>query len=148
MLFDLDGTLVDSVEDIFVAVNALLRELGIAERTREEVTMWVGNGARVLVERAMSGRFDGFAGLPDALARHAAADAAMPRFRAIYQEICVDHTKPLEGAREALAAADARGLGVAIVTNPPLAPPTRIVAALGWRPFVVCVIGGDSLPVR
>ncbi|MFN9078488.1 MAG: HAD-IA family hydrolase [bacterium] len=148
VLFDLDGTLVDSVEDIFVAVNALLRELGIAERTREEVTMWVGNGARVLVERAMSGRFEGFAGLPDALARHAAADAAMPRFRAIYQEICVDHTKPLEGAREALAAAHARGLGVAIVTNKPLAPTTRIVDALGWRPFVACVIGGDSLPVR
>jgi len=148
VLFDLDGTLVDSVEDIYVAVNALMRELGVAERSREEVTTWVGNGARVLVERAMSGRFDGFAGLPDALARHAAADAAMPRFRAIYHEICVDHTKPLEGAREALAAAHTRGLGVAIVTNKPLAPTERIVDALGWRPFVACVIGGDSLPVR
>jgi phosphoglycolate phosphatase len=148
VLFDLDGTLVDSVEDIFVAVNALLRELGIAERTREEVATWVGNGARMLVERAMSGRFEGFTGLADAPARHAAADAAMPRFRAIYQEICVDHTKPLEGAREALAAAQGRGLGVAIVTNKPLAPTERIVDALGWRPFVACVIGGDSLPVR
>ena len=78
VLFDLDGTLVDSVEDIFVAVNALMRELGVAERSREEVTTWVGNGARMLVERAMGGRFEGFAGLPDALARHAAADAAMP----------------------------------------------------------------------
>ena len=73
VLFDLDGTLVDSVEDIFVAVNALMRELGVAERSREEVTTWVGNGARMLVERAVSGRFEGFAGLPDALARHAAA---------------------------------------------------------------------------
>lgn len=148
VLFDLDGTLVDSVEDIFVAVNALLRELGMPERTREEVTTWVGNGARMLVERAMAGRFDGFANTRDAVDRHAAADAAMPRFRAIYQEICVDHTKPLEGAREALAAVHARGLGVAIVTNKPLAPTARIVDALGWRPFVACVIGGDSLPVR
>lgn len=148
LLFDLDGTLVDSVEDIFVAVNALMRELGAPQRTREEVTTWVGNGARMLVERAMSGRFEGFAGLPDALARHTAADAAMPRFRAIYQEICVDHTKPLDGAREALAAAHGLGLGVAIVTNKPLAPTERIVDALGWRPFVACVIGGDSLPVR
>ena len=148
ILFDLDGTLVDSVEDIFVAVNALMRELGLAERGRDEVATWVGNGARMLVERAMSGRFEGFAGFPDAPACHARADAAMPRFRAIYQEICVDHTKPLEGAHDALAAAHALGLGVAIVTNKPLAPTERIVDALGWRPFVACVIGGDTLPVR
>jgi len=148
ILFDLDGTLVDSVEDIFVAVNALMRELGFAERPRDDVTTWVGNGARTLVERAMAGRFDGFVGLADAPARHAAADAAMPRFRAIYHEICVDHTKPLDGARAALATAHARGLGVAIVTNKPLAPTMRIVDALGWRPYVGCVIGGDTLPVR
>jgi phosphoglycolate phosphatase len=148
VLFDLDGTLVDSVEDIFVATNALLAELSLPQRTRDEVATWVGNGARMLVERAMSGRFEGFAGAPDARERHAAADAAMPRFRAIYEKICVDHTKPLEGAREALAAAHGLGLGVAIVTNKPLAPTERIVDALGWRPFVACVIGGDTLPVR
>jgi len=95
LLFDLDGTLIDSVEDIFVAVNALMRELGMAERTRDEIATWVGNCARMLIERAMAGRFEGFVGRADALARHAAADEAMPRFRAIYQEICVDHTKPL-----------------------------------------------------
>ena len=148
VLFDLDGTLVDSVEDIFVATNALLAELSLPQRTRDEVATWVGNGARMLVERAMSGRFEGFAGAPDARERHAAADAAMPRFRAIYHEICVDHTAPLAGSREALSAAHARGLGVAIVTNKPLAPTERIVDALGWRTFVSVVIGGDSLSVR
>jgi len=148
VLFDLDGTLVDSVEDILVAVNRLLAELGMPTRSRDEVTMWVGNGARMLVERAMAGRFEGFAGLADAPARHAAADAAMPRFRAIYQDICVDHTLPLVGAHESLSYAQACGLGVAIVTNKPLAPTERIVDALGWRPFVSVVIGGDSLPVR
>jgi len=148
VLFDLDGTLVDSVQDIFVAVNLLLAELGMKTRTRDEVTMWVGNGARMLIERAMAGRFEGFAGLDDARARHAAADAAMPRFRAIYQEICVDHTLPLAGAHDSLSYAHARGLGVAIVTNKPLAPTERIIDALGWRPFVSAVIGGDSLAVR
>jgi len=148
VLFDLDGTLVDSVEDIFVAVNLLLAELGFKTRTRDEITMWVGNGARMLIERAMAGRFEGFSGLDDARARHAAADAAMPRFRAIYQEICVDHTLPLAGAHESLSYAHARGLGVAIVTNKPLAPTERIIDALGWRPFVSAVIGGDSLAVR
>lgn len=148
VLFDLDGTLVDSVEDIFVAVNALLDELGMQRRSRDEVTMWVGNGARMLVERAMAGRFEGFAGLADAPERHRAADAAMPRFRAIYQEICVDHTLPLVGAHESLALVQSLGIGVAIVTNKPLAPTERIVDALGWRPFVSAVIGGDSLPVR
>ena len=148
LLFDLDGTLIDSVEDIFVAVNALMRELGMAERTRDEIATWVGNGARMLIERAMAGRFEGFVGRADALARHAAADEAMPRFRAIYQEICVDHTKPLEGAREALAAAHGRGLGVAVVTNKPLAPTVRIIDALGWQRYVGCVIGGDTLGVR
>ena len=148
VLFDLDGTLVDSVEDIFVAVNALLGELGMQRRSRDEVTMWVGNGARMLVERAMAGRFEGFAGLADAPERHRAADAAMARFRAIYQEICVDHTLPLVGAHESLALVQSLGIGVAIVTNKPLAPTERIVDALGWRPFVSAVIGGDSLPVR
>jgi phosphoglycolate phosphatase len=148
VLFDLDGTLVDSVEDIFVAVNALLDELGMQRRSRDEVTMWVGNGARMLVERAMAGRFEGFAGLADAPERHRAADAAMPRFRAIYQEICVDHTLPLVGAHESLALVQSLGIGVAIVTNKPLAPTERIVDALGWRPYVSAVIGGDSLPVR
>ena len=148
VLFDLDGTLVDSVEDIFVAVNRLLAELRMKTRTRDEITMWVGNGARMLIERAMAGRFEGFAGLPDATARHADADAAMPRFRAIYQEICVDHTLPLVGAHEALSYAHSCALGVAVVTNKPLAPTERIVDALGWRPFVSVVIGGDSLPVR
>jgi len=148
ILFDLDGTLIDSVEDIHAALDRLLAELGLRRPTRAEVAVWVGNGARMLVERGMAGRIDGFAGLGDAAARHAAADAAMPRFRAIYEEICVDHTKPLEGARDALRAAHERGVGVAIVTNKPLAPTNRIVDALGWRPFVGCVIGGDSLPAR
>jgi len=148
VLFDLDGTLVDSVEDILVAVNGLLGELGMQRRSRDEVTMWVGNGARMLVERAMAGRFEGFAGLADAAERHRAADAAMPRFRAIYQEICVDHTLPLVGAHESLALVQSLGIGVAIVTNKPLAPTERIVDALGWRPYVSAVIGGDSLPVR
>ena len=148
VLFDLDGTLVDSVEDILVAVNGLLGELGMQRRSRDEVTMWVGNGARMLVERAMAGRFEGFGGLADAAERHRAADAAMPRFRAIYQEICVDHTLPLVGAHESLALVQSLGIGVAIVTNKPLAPTERIVDALGWRPYVSAVIGGDSLPVR
>lgn len=148
VLFDLDGTLVDSVEDILVAVNGLLGDLGMQRRSRDEVTMWVGNGARMLVERAMAGRFEGFAGLADAPERHRAADAAMPRFRAIYQEICVDHTLPLVGAHESLALVQSLGIGVAIVTNKPLAPTERIVDALGWRPYVSAVIGGDSLPVR
>lgn len=148
VLFDLDGTLVDSVEDIFVAVNRLLSELGLKTRSRDEVAMWVGNGARMLVERAMAGRFEGFAGSTDAPERHRAADAAMPRFRAIYQEICVDHTLPLAGAHDSLALAQSLGLGVAIVTNKPLAPTERIVDALGWRSFVSVVIGGDTLPVR
>lgn len=148
LLFDLDGTLIDSVEDIRVATNALLVELGLAERTRDEVARWVGNGARMLVERAMAGRLEGFPGLADAPARHAAADAAMPRFRAIYERVCVDHTKPLAGAADALAFARREGLAVAIVTNKPLAPTERIIDALGWRGSVDVVIGGDVLPVR
>ncbi|MFM1821912.1 MAG: hypothetical protein RI967_178 [Planctomycetota bacterium] len=148
LLFDLDGTLVDSVEDIHVAVNALLAELGLAPRTRDEVATWVGNGARMLVERAIAGRFEGFRGLADEPDRHAFADRAMPRFRAIYETVCVDHTKPLAGATESLEAARAAGIAVAIVTNKPLAPTERIVDALGWRALVGAVIGGDSLPVR
>ncbi|MDI9403603.1 MAG: HAD-IA family hydrolase [Limnohabitans sp.] len=148
VLFDLDGTLVDSVADIHAAVNALLAELGQPTRSVEEVRQWVGNGARMLVERALAGSLHGFHGMSDARECHEMADRAMPRFRSIYHEICVDHTVPLAGAHAALACAHGMGLGVAIVTNKPLAPTERIVDALGWRPFVRAIVGGDSLPVR
>ena len=148
LLFDLDGTLIDSVEDIHAATNALLGELGLAFRRRDEIAHWVGNGARMLVERAMAGRLEGFAGLADARERHAAADAAMPRFRAIYERTCVAHLRPLPGAHEVLAFARRRGLSVAIVTNKPLVPTERIIDALGWRGTIDAVIAGDSLPVR
>ncbi len=148
ILFDLDGTLVDSVEDIRASVNALLAELGLPTRSRDEVLTWVGNGARMLVERAIAGRFEGFANSTNAREQHAFADAAMPRFREIYQRLCVEHTVPLDGAREALACAQSCGLGVAIVTNKPLAPTERIIDALNWRQYVSVVIGGDSLAVR
>lgn len=148
LLFDLDGTLIDSVDDIHAATNALLSELGFALRRREEIAHWVGNGARMLVERAMAGRLEGFDGLPDARERHAEADAAMPRFRAIYERACMGHTRPLPGAGEVLAFARRRRLPVAIVTNKPLVPTGRIIDALGWRSAIDVVIAGDSLPVR
>ncbi len=148
LLFDLDGTLVDSVEDIFVSTNALMSELALPPRTRDEVSIWIGNGARMLVERAIAGRFEGFADDINAATQHARADAAMARFRAIYQEACVRHTVPLRGAHDCLAHAHARGLGIAIVTNKPLAPTQRIIDALGWRAFVSAVVAGDSPSVR
>ena len=86
-----------------------MSELALPPRTRDEVSIWIGNGARMLVERAIAGRFEGFADDINAATQHARADAAMARFRAIYQEACVRHTVPLRGAHDCLAHAHARG---------------------------------------
>lgn len=129
--FDLDGTLVDSRQDLATAANALLADLGAPALATEAVAAMVGEGAGVLVGRVLAA-----AGLPP-------DPAALPAFLAHYDRHLLDTTTLYDGVGELLSAAAEVGT-VAVLTNKPLVPTERILAALGVRSLIAHVIGGDG----
>ncbi len=133
IVFDLDGTLVDSRKDLALGVNAMLVERGAGPLPEGQVTRMVGEGARVLVERAIAA-----AGLPAGEASH-----ALGRFLAIYQEHLLDHTRAYDGVPQLLQRL--RGATrMAVLTNKPTAASERVLEGLGLRGCFDEVIGGDS----
>jgi len=130
--FDLDGTLVDSARDLTDAVSELVQSYGAPALAVAEVVTMVGEGAAVLVRKALE---------------RSALDSAMPgaldRFMQIYDRRLLDHTVAYPGVRESLALAVHRG-PLAVLTNKPLGPTIGILDALGLRGFFSRVIGGDS----
>ena len=129
--FDLDGTLIDSRRDLADSANQLITELGGAPLAEAAVGRMVGDGARVLVERAL------------AAAQLTDPGDALPRFLAIYDTRLLNHTRPYEGVETAIEAAR-RGARVTMLTNKPLHHTLRIVEALGWSPLFDEVVGGDN----
>ena len=129
--FDLDGTLIDSRHDLALAVNDVLSERGAERLDDETVGRMVGDGARVLIERACAAA--GLAVAPDTL----------DRFLAAYDRRLLDHTRLYPGAAEVLAALAAKAR-VTILTNKPLRQARTIVDALGLAPFLTQVTGGDG----
>ena len=104
VLFDLDGTLLDTLEDLTDAVNYALREFSYPERSLSEVRRFVGNGAEQLIRRA-TGQGDNW-------------QAVLAAFRGYYAQHCRDKTRPYEGVVEALAQIGEK-YPVAIVSNKP-----------------------------
>ena len=104
ILFDLDGTLLDTLDDLADAVNRTLGQFGYPQRTREEVRRFVGNGAQRLIERAV----------PDG----ANVDAVLAAFRTYYDAHCQVKTKPYGGIMEALAELEKK-YPIAVVSNKP-----------------------------
>lgn len=105
-IFDLDGTLLDTLDDLAAAVNYALRQHGMPEHTREDVRRFVGNGVRLLMVRAVP---DG-----DSNPRF---EAAFQTFREYYMEHSLDTTRPYDGIPELLSELRARGKRVAVVSN-------------------------------
>jgi phosphoglycolate phosphatase len=105
--FDLDGTLIDSRADLTSAVNHVMRVLGRPEIPPETLYRYVGNGARVLVQRALG---------PD---HQDQVDAGFEHFMAFYGEHLLDATRPYPGMVEALIALAGRGVHLSVLTNPP-----------------------------
>jgi phosphoglycolate phosphatase len=128
--FDLDGTLVDSRRDLTDAANDLIVELGGSPLTEEAIGRMVGEGAGVLVGRAL------------AAARLGDVPGARERFLDIYDGRLLHFTRPYPGVVDAvrLAREHAR---VTVLTNKPLAPSLRILEALGLRDLFDDVAGGD-----
>lgn len=137
VLFDLDGTLVDSVADIHAAVTRLLEGEGRPPLDRATVQSFVGNGLPKLVERVI-----GATGLP--MARHADLTA---RALEIYNHAPAALTRPYPGVPAALAALRDAGHPMGICTNKPEAPARHVLAALGLDGFFASIVGGDRLPV-
>jgi phosphoglycolate phosphatase len=129
--FDLDGTLIDSRRDLTDSANQLIVECGGDPLSEEVVGQMVGEGARLLVQRATTAA--GLGDPPDAL----------ERFLTIYDERLLVHTRVYDGIPAALVAArDVARLTV--LTNKPLAPTLRILDALGMEDLFENVIGGDG----
>lgn len=137
VLFDLDGTLVDSVPDLTRCVNAALVAARRPAVTQAQVRGWVGNGAARLLHRALSGRCDGYA----PAAEHAAALAV---FNAHYAaEPCRD-SRLYPGVTEALAALRQEGVLLGLVTNKPSRFVAPLLAMLKLGDAFACQVGGDS----
>jgi len=136
VVFDLDGTLVDSRADLAEAVNHVLRTLGRPELPPATLHGYVGEGARVLVERALGIEHQNL--LP----------RGVEAFMAYYGAHLLDATRPYPGISEALAALAARGVTLSVLTNKPVGMSRAILEGLGLAPRFVEILGGDSLPVR
>jgi phosphoglycolate phosphatase len=129
-VFDLDGTLVDSKRDLCLAVNHALRVVGLPERSLEEVSSFVGEGAARLVERAVAPRLD-------------LRDRALAAWREHYQEHLLDHTVLFPGIAALLARAR---FALAVHTNKPGQMARKILGGLGVGERFVDVVGGDEAP--
>lgn len=133
LVFDLDGTLIDSRRDLADSANALIIERGGAPLDVEQVTAMVGEGAAMLVRRALTA------------ARLTRDDlqSALARFLELYDERLLANTRLYDGTYEALDRLQSRA-ALAILTNKPQRPTDQILAGLGIAPCFRWVIGGDT----
>jgi phosphoglycolate phosphatase len=105
-VFDLDGTLLDTLEDLYRATNTALEDHSLPRRSRDEVRMFVGNGVEMLIRRAVPAGTDEETTL-----------AVLTDFKTTYAAICEDHTRPYDGIPDMLRALRERGIRVAVVSN-------------------------------
>lgn len=105
-IFDLDGTLLNTLDDLAASVNYALRTHGMPERTLDEVRSFVGNGVRLLMERA----------IPEGSA-NPRFEETFATFRAYYMEHSLDTTRPYDGIPEMIHALKQRGCRLAVVSN-------------------------------
>jgi phosphoglycolate phosphatase len=141
LIFDLDGTLVDSKVDLANAINAMLRHYGRPELPLERIASYIGDGAPKLVSRAL--------GEP----RDEQLDSeAVQYFMAYYREHKLDNTYVYPGMKAALDRLSANGHGgarkMAVLTNKPVNASRGIVEGLGLGPYFFQVYGGNSFPLR
>ncbi len=136
VIFDLDGTLVDSAPDIARAVATTLREAGVEPPPVDAVKAMVGDGARVLIDRALA-----------AAGAQRDQDRLLARFLEHYRDgLCVD-SRLYDGVTEALASLKAQGFKIGVITNKPGDLARGLLATLGIAGFFQTVIGdGDGFP--
>ncbi len=139
-VFDLDGTLVDSLADLTWSLNQALREIGLAPYTAQEVRLMVGNGISRLVERALAGR-----GAKSEKMR----EELVPAFLGIYQGHCTCQTKPYPGVAESIKRLRSHGMRTAVLSNKadPMAH-TIVTALFGEKSFDLVRGKANGLPLK
>ncbi len=140
VIFDLDGTLIDSAPDLHAAANLVLAEAGRPPLDLPTITRFVGDGVRKLVERAFAAT--GAALEPDAL------DRATACYTARYEAAATVLTRPYDNVVETLGHLRRAGLKLGVCTNKPAAAAGIVLGALGLAEFFDGVSGGDSVARR
>jgi phosphoglycolate phosphatase len=133
LIFDLDGTLVDSKQDLANAVNATRGYMGLAPIDDGRISSYVGEGATTLMRRALGVE-----------ASEADIARALEFFLAYYSEHKLDHTRPYAGVPEALEGLRRAGVRMAVLTNKPVRISRAILEGLGLADHFARIYGGDS----
>jgi len=143
LIFDLDGTLIDSVPDLSIAVNSMLTHLDRDAFSEDIIRTWVGNGAQTLVKRALSGSSTIDTALDQAL-----FDKSLTIFLEAYKRAVCQKTEVYPNVIETLNALKKHNYRLAIVTNKPIAFVQPILEKLNLLEYFEYFIGGDSLSVK
>lgn len=139
LVFDLDGTLVESAAAISAVGDRLMSELNLAPLPVEEGVTYIGSGAPKFLERALTAR--------DAL-DPARFPQHLERFQDLYAQAPAHENKPFPGVEDALRAFAEEDRPMALCTNKPGAPTRKLLDAFGWSEFFAAIVAGDTLPQR
>ncbi|MBF0357563.1 MAG: phosphoglycolate phosphatase [Magnetococcales bacterium] len=142
LLFDLDGTLVDSAPDLWHTMNHVMGKLGLETLALDQVRNFVGNGARFLLARGIYGEH---ATAPD---DNPDFEAAVKLFLDYYQEHMTDHSRPYAGCMEILQKLKDSGFKLAVVTNKTEKMAKTMLSNLSMDHFFAEIVGGDTLEER
>jgi len=144
LIFDFDGTLIDSVPDLADATNAMLTTLGKDTYPIETIRNWIGNGSRLLVERALVGKVE----VADGELTVEETDHAEQIFFEAYKNLSGSKTVAYPDVDNGLKKLHAAGYTLALVTNKPIRFVPKILQSFGWQDLFSEVMGGDSLAVK
>jgi phosphoglycolate phosphatase len=141
LVFDLDGTLIDSRKDLANSVNAMLKHIGSRQLPEDVIASYIGDGAGMLVRRALGDPTD-----------EGLVESALRYFLDYYREHKLDFTRLYPGVIESLEAlrmgVDGRQRQMAVLTNKPIGPSQAICDALGLSPYLFRVYGGNSFSTK
>lgn len=141
IFFDLDGTLVDSVPDLSIAIDNMLDALSLPRAGEVRVRLWVGNGARKLVQRSLAFAYH----LPENDVDKALVEKAHPLFLQYYALTHTQHTCLYPDVKDVLSALVNAGIRLAIITNKPQQFTPTLLQDMQIAHFFDCVVSGDSL---
>ncbi|PKH81392.1 MULTISPECIES: phosphoglycolate phosphatase [unclassified Psychrobacter] len=144
LIFDFDGTLIDSVPDLADATNTMLTTLGKDTYPIETIRNWIGNGSRLLVERALVGKVE----VAEGELTVEEADHAEQIFFEAYKNLSGSKTVAYPDVDDGLKRLHAAGYTLALVTNKPIRFVPKILQSFGWQDLFSEVMGGDSLAVK